>query len=121
MVEKYDWSWEDSVSTSKKYITDNEHKYVAWRTNRYLSRFIDSLAHAQEMNLFAHLDWRMQYDYLFHAVRKRRRFIKNARLDKSDDLEVIMQYYGYDRDKAREALRILTKVELDQLRLNKGV
>jgi hypothetical protein len=120
MSEKYDWRWENSISHTKERVEGDEHKYVPWRTNRYLSRFIDSLAHAQEMNLLPHLDPAMQYDYLFWAVRKRRRFAKGVRPDRSDDLEVVAEHYGYDRDKAREALRILTDAEVTQLKLNRG-
>jgi len=120
LVEKYTWCWENSVSSTKERVEDSEHRYSAFRTNRYLSKFIDTLAHAQEMNLNSHLDWKLQYDYLFYAVRKRRRFIKGVRSEKSSDLELVMEHYGYDRDKAGSALRVLTQDELHQLKLNRG-
>jgi hypothetical protein len=42
--------------------------------------------------------------------------------DSIDYLEVVKEYYGYNDDKALQALRILTKDQLDHITkvLNKG-
>lgn len=119
MTDRYDWCWEDSVSHAKVWLDPEhrpEHRYVPFRTNRYLSRFMDSLAQAQEMNLLPSLDARLQYDYLFNAVRKRKRFQKGGRAAPSNDAEAIAAHYKYSAARVREALSILTKEQVALIR-----
>ena len=44
--------------------------------NRGLSYFPDSVLQANAMNLRSFLDKQTQFDYLFHSIRKRKRFSK---------------------------------------------
>ena len=46
-------------------------------------------------------------------VRKRKRFSPWIRKDKIKDLELVKSYYGYSNEKAKQALRILTKEQLN--------
>lgn len=120
MADKYDWRWENSVSHTKERVEAEGHRYVPFRTNRYLSRFIDSLSAAQDMNLNPHLDPELQYDYLFYSVRKRRRFARGARPVADDRVALVAERYGCSEARAREYLAVLTEEEAEALRLNKG-
>jgi hypothetical protein len=64
----------------------------------------------------------MQYDFLLNSVKPRKRFSPWAKKDSIDYLESVKEYYGYNDDKALQALRILTKDQLDHIAkvLNKG-
>ena len=55
-------------------------------------------------------------------VRKRKRFSKWFKAEKINDLELIKQYYGYNNQRAREALSLLPKEHLDYIRfkMHKG-
>ena len=68
------------------------------------------------MNVHHHLDNRVQYEYLMHSIRKRKRFSKWAKEDKHKDLELIKKYFGYNNRKAEEALQILDKQQIDEIR-----
>ena len=54
-------------------------------------------------------------DFLINSVKPRKRFSPWARKDSIDYLDVVKEYYGYNDDKALQALRILTKDQLDKI------
>ena len=108
-----------SINQSKKNILDDdadaEKKYPAYVVNRCLSSFMDTILLSNEMNRNSHLPKRLQYDFLINSVKPRKRFSPWARKDTIDYLDVIKEYYGYNDDKALQALRILTKDQLDKI------
>ena len=108
-----------SINQSKKNILDDdadaEKKYPAYVVNRCLSSFMDTILLSNEMNRNSHLPKRLQYDFLINSVKPRKRFSPWARKDTIDYLDVIKEYYGYNDDKALQALRILTKDDLDKI------
>ncbi len=57
----------------------------------------------------------MQYDFFINSVKPRKRFSPWARKDSIDYLDIVKEYYGYNDDKALQALRILTKDQLDKI------
>lgn len=96
---------------------ENEEEYVPWVANRALSVYPDTLFHAQEMNLYPHMTKRMQYDYLFHAIRPAKRpFVQYPKNKGGDNMSLIMEAYGYSPEKAREALSILTDEQIEEIR-----
>ena len=108
-----------SINQSKKNILDDDpdaaRKYPAYVVNRCLSSFMDTILLSNEMNRNSHLPKRLQYDFLINSVKPRKRFSPWARKDTIDYLDVIKEYYGYNDDKALQALRILTKDQLDKI------
>ena len=74
------------------------------------------------MNKYPELPKKMQYDFLLNSVKPRKRFSPWARKDSIDYLELVKEYYGYNDDKFLQALRILTKDQLDNIKksLSKG-
>tara|TARA_B100001093_G_C26731013_1_gene972259 strand:+ start:972 stop:1352 length:381 start_codon:yes stop_codon:yes gene_type:complete len=115
----------NSINDTKKDIMVDdlaEKDYNAFMVNRGLSYYNDTVIYANEMNKYAQIDSRMQYDFLKQIIRKRKRFSKWNKADKSADVEVIKEYYGYSRDKAYQVLSILTKDQLDVIRkkISKG-
>ncbi len=97
-------------------------KYPAYVINKCLSSFIDTVMHANEMNASSHLDNDLQYQYFIHSVRKSKRFSPWDKKSKDCDLDLVKQYYGYNNEKAQQAMRILTKEQLEviKLKLNTG-
>ena len=108
-----------SINQSKKNILDDDpdaaRKYPAYVVNRCLSSFTDTVLYANEMNKNSHLPNKMQYDFFINSVKPRKRFSPWARKDSIDYLDVVKEYYGYNDDKALQALRILTKDQLDKI------
>ena len=108
-----------SINQSKKNILDDDpdavRKYPAYVVNRCLSSFTDTVLYANEMNKNSHLPPKMQYDFFINSVKPRKRFSPWARKDSIDYLDVVKEYYGYNDDIALQALRILTKDQLDKI------
>jgi len=109
----------NSINYTKKHIMKDdidEKEYVSFMINRGLSYFSDTVSYANIMNQYHHLDKRLQYDFLINIIRQRKRFSKWIKPETSEDIEVIMEYYGYSNEKARQALPLLSSQQLQQLR-----
>ena len=73
--------------------------------------------YANEMNRRAILDKKLQSDYLLNIVRsKKRPFNKWVKAEKSEDLECIKQVFGLSDQKARDAMRLLSNEQIQQLK-----
>jgi len=107
----------NSINFTKKDIMEDESDYNPFMINRALSYFPDTLFFAAEMNSYYQvLDNRLQYDFLRHIIRKRKRFSKWFKTEKISDIEVLKEYYGYSTDKARTAYSILSKEQMKIIR-----
>jgi hypothetical protein len=104
----------------KQLIIDEatEDAYVPFLTNRSLSQHKDCVLFANEMNQRHNLDKKMQNDFLLNTVRSvKRPFAKWAKSEKqNDDIECVKLVYGLSDSKARDALRLLTKEQIQQLK-----
>ena len=107
--------WLNSINLNKKNLfeEDPDAKYPSYVINRCMSGHIDTVLFANEMNLNHHLDSEMQYSFYLNSVRKRKRFSPWLRKDEIKDLDFVKRYYGYSNEKAKQALRILTKEQLN--------
>jgi len=93
-----------------------EGQYNPFMINRGLSYFADTVLIANEMNRYAHLDNKLQNDFFINIVRKKKRFSKWNKPENESDVEVVKEYYGYNNEKARQALTLLTKEQINELR-----
>jgi len=105
----------NAVSFSKEDVIGNhetpqiaEKQYSAYIINRGFANFDDTILHANEMNQRAHLFEAAQFDYYRGALRKRKRFSKWPKADKSVDLDAIQQVYSCNRTVAKLYLKALT-------------
>ena len=109
--------WLNSINQNKKNIMDEDpssiKEYAPYIINRCLSGHIDCLMYANEMNKLSSLDKKLQYDFFINIIRKKKRFSPWLKQEKIKDLEVVKSYYGYSNEKAKQALKILTKEQLD--------
>jgi hypothetical protein len=69
------------------------------------------------MNRYHHLDNKLQFSFLINTVRKRKRFSKWAKPANLNNIEVVKEYYGYSNEKARQVLTILSKEQIEELRM----
>ena len=100
----------------------NEKNYNAFMCNRGLSYFNDTVLLANEMNRNHHIDNKLQYDFLRNVVRKRKRFSKWIKAEKSDAVDTIKEYYGYSNEKAQSVVDLIDEDALANMRkvLSKG-
>ena len=118
-----------SINSSKKNLmkgTENdqlaEKTYNAFLTNKSLSYFADTIQLANMMNCHRGLDNKLQYSFLINIVRPSKRFSKWVKKDKDSDLELVMSYYGYNRQKAKAAIKLLSPDQMITIKnkLDKG-
>jgi hypothetical protein len=109
--------WLKSINDTKKNLIDknpsSEKNYPPYIINRCLSGHIDAIMFANEMNMFHFLPKKMQYDFFINSLRKRKRFSPWIRQESIKDLDYVKKYYGYNNEKAKQALKILTKEQLN--------
>jgi transcription initiation factor IIE alpha subunit len=95
--------------------TDDE--YVPFMVNRALSYHKDCVLYANEMNRRHQLDKKLQNDFLLNTIRaKKRPFNKWIKPEKSEDIACIKSFYGFSDAKARDALRLLTDKQIQELK-----
>lgn len=118
-----------SINSSKKNLmkgTENdqlaEKTYSPFLTNKALSYFQDTIQLSNMMNVNHGLDNKMQYLFLINIVRPSKRFSKWVKKDKDSDLEMVMSYYGYNRQKAKAAIKLLSPDQMKTIKnkLDKG-
>jgi len=109
----------NDINLGKKDIITNsdnpelaEKTYNPYLTNKSLSYFPDTVQYANMMNMNSHLDHLLQYSFLINIVRKRKRFSKWYKNTSDEDLQAVIDYYGYSVNKAKEALKILDDEQL---------
>ena len=112
--------WLNSVNFTKENLIEEDPSvikdYPPYIVNRCLSGHLDTVMFANEMNKFPNLDKDLQYHFFLNTLRKKKRFSPWLRKDKVTDLEIIKQYYGYSNEKASQALKILSKQQLDYIK-----
>ena len=109
--------WLNSINNTKDNLVSDDptliKSYPPYIINRCLSSHIDAILFANEMNKNHHLDKELQYSFYLNSLRKKKRFSPWLRKDKVTDLDIVKQYYNYSNDKAMQALKILSREQLD--------
>ena len=99
-----------------------DKQYVPFMINRGLSYFQDTVLFANEMNTRHACAPKMQYDFLRHLIRPRKRFSKwSKKQDDGADVTMLMAHYNYSSEKARMVLRLFTAQALDDLRKSREI
>ena len=117
----------NAINFTKKNLMDSDDllwqkKYPAFIVNKIISGFQDCIMLINEMNRNHFVDKDMQFQFLLNSIRSKKRYSPFLRSSKLKDLDVVKEYYGYNNEKAKVALDILTKdeVKLIKEKLFKG-
>ena len=115
----------NSINLTKQDIMiddDCEKAYNSFMVNRGLSYFPDTINIANEMNRHHQIDNKLQYQFLINMIRKRKRFSKWAKAQKESDIDAVKEYYGYNNEKARQALTLLSpdQITIIKNKVSKG-
>jgi len=105
--------WLNSINFTKEDLTEHAKEYPPYIINRCLSGHLDCIMFANEMNRYHFLDKDMQYSFFLNTLRKKKRFSPWLKKEKVTDLECVKKYYGYGNEKASQALKILTKEQIN--------
>ena len=118
MTELKDWL--NSINQNKKNLIDEdpslEKEYSPYIVNRIYSGHLDAIMFSNEMNRYHFLPKKLQYDFFLNTLRPKKRFSPWLRKDEIKDLDLVKRYYGYSNEKAKQALRILNKEQLNFIR-----
>ena len=117
----------NAINHEKKNLMDTddemwEKKYPAFIVNKCLAPFPDTIFLVNEMNLNNHIDKKLQFDFLLNSIRTRKRYTPWLKASKQKDIEYVKEYYGYNNEKAKSALKILNDEQIKTIKnsLNKG-
>jgi len=105
----------NSVTTNKEYIDDIDG-YIPYLINRSLSFNVETLLYANEMNINSSIDKRLQYDYYFNIIPKKKYYNKWIKKRDNADLELVRKYFNCSITKAKTTLTILSREQLETIR-----
>lgn len=97
-----------------------DSEYNAFLTNRALSYFPDTILQSNSMNNYPFLPKKTQYTYLFHSIRKRKRFSAWFKDLEDGDIQLIQIYYNCSPKEAKMYLDMLTERDKEELRTMYG-
>jgi len=101
----------NSINQTKKNLIRDEGRgaseYAPYLINRGLSYFPDTIVQANTMNMRSHLDKQMQYEFMLHSVRPRKRFSKWIKKEDSELIQRICDLFGCSVKKAEEFKDVL--------------
>ena len=107
-----------SILQTKQDPFDGDYKdYNPFIVNRALSYHLDCLPYVAEISALSFLEKDMQYQYLLNTIRPMKRPFKKWQKSEVDkDIECVKVYFGYSNQKAKDALRILTHEQINEIR-----
>jgi len=109
----------NSINASKQNLIRDEGRgaseYAPYLMNKGLSQFADTIMHANEMNTRWHMDKQMQYEYLLHSVRPRKRMSKWAKKEDVEVVQTISELFGCSIKKAEEVRSALGKTKIEEI------
>ena len=111
--------WLNSINFTKENLIEDPEaisSYPPYIVNRCLSGHLDTVLFANEMNKYSNLDKDMQYSFFLYTLRKRKRFSPWLKKEQVDDLDLVKKHYGYSNEKAKVAVSLLTKTQLEYIR-----
>lgn len=111
----------DSIYITKENLLEKEgnlfrKEYAPFVINKCLAKHIDTLHHAQTLNLMGDIPKDMHYEYLLYSVRPKRRFARSRKMEMHPDIELIQQHYKYNYRRACEVVQILNKEQMAKIR-----
>ena len=124
MMELKDWL--NTINSSKKNLIDEdpllESKYPAFIVNKCMAGHLDAIMFANEMNMNANIDKKLQYDFYLNTLRSKKRFSPWVKKDELKNLELVKSYYGYSIEKAKQVLPLLSQKQITFIKnkLDKG-
>ena len=112
--------WLNSINFNKNNLIEEDPEaissYPPYIVNRCLSGHLDTVLFANEMNKYSNLDKDMQYCFFLYTLRKRKRFSPWLKKEQVDDLDLVKKHYGYSNEKAKVAVSLLTKTQIENIR-----
>lgn len=102
--------WLGIINNKKPYDKPEDiDLYPSFMVNKGLSYYADTILAVNYMNANSHLSNKMQFDFLQALVPKAKRYEKWLKPDKHEDISVLQDYYGVNRNAGKEMLETINK------------
>jgi len=107
----------NDINFNKQYLyaDDTASEYDPYTINRAMTIFPDTFVAGEFLNLNYHLDKKMQHDYLYHSVQKRKRWKKDGWLKRTEQekkeikiLKEVGKLINYNMKATKQFWSILT-------------
>ncbi len=113
--------WLKTINFTKNNLIDNdpllEKEYAPFIINKCLSGNLDAIMFVNEMNQYHFLPKKMQYDFYINALRKsKNRYSPWLNKENIENIQYIKKYYGYNNEKAKQALKLLTEDQIKYIK-----
>lgn len=108
----------NAIHARRNLITDewSEKQYNPYLINRALSFGSDTIIPANEVNCRPHLSKAAQNIFLINIIEPRKRYNKWLKGIKTENLDIICEYYGYSYKKAKQVLPLLTEDQINTIK-----
>ena len=114
------WDFTNSISYNKNNLMEEdpsvEKDYLPFIINISMSYFSDTIEHSNNMNMNSHLDNKLQYSYYLNSIRPKKRFSKWAKKVDDENLDAVVKYFGYNRTRAKEVIKLLSPEKLEEIK-----
>jgi Bacteriophage clamp loader A subunit len=112
------WDIVNSITSTKKKMDISPKDYSPYFINKALSYHFDCVFHANMMNINRFISNDMQYDYLIHTIRAKKRDKMKWYKDKYDkeNLEIVVDHYKVNQIRAKEILDMLPDDQLLEIK-----
>jgi hypothetical protein len=113
----------NDINFGKQYLLaeDTHSEFDPYTVNRAMTIFPDTFAGGDFLNSNYHLDKKMQHDYLFYSVQKRKRWKQGGWLKRTDAekkelkiLKDVARVVQYNLKRTRQFWSVLTEAEKRQ-------
>lgn len=98
-----------------------EKEYSPYVMNRILGTHVDCILHINQLNIRPFLSKQMHYDYLIYGLKKRSRYSPKISAKKDEDVSLLMEHYGYSRDRATEILPLINEGAMNEIRIARDI
>ena len=92
------------------------NNYSKFLVELMLSRHMDTILFAEELNERPRISNRMHFYYLFYAIPKKKRFAKGTKSPKIKNLDLVKQYYNYSDEKALDIMDLLSEEDIEYIK-----
>ena len=105
-------------SISNKNFKEDLHGYVKYVINLGFSMRSDTIHYANEMNKYDNVSDEEQYAFYFHAMPKKNYFAKWQKMNKTDGIDEVAEYYSISKKQAVDYCKTL---KLEQIQYIKSL
>jgi len=103
-----------SINIKEPYLGDNLENYSSYIVTKAIASYQDCIFFVKEMNLYPALNNKMEYDFYYYGISKRKRFAEWMKKDE-DKIEMISKFYNVSLKKATEFLSLLNESQIIEI------